>query len=515
MCTTEGETGTSAGLTQVGRGMVGFFRRQASMRRKTFTSILVPGVSALVLGISIALLWVVVLRETSRKDLLLEYEAFRASSALADEYRRDQSFSPSVDKRVLGFGFFRIDGAGLQVYGSAPSKIAIPAQFSSDRTSQRGPALQGMANSHVENRGRSIVLIRYSGLQNPLRPMGMGQGMGRNRSDPSLAPPWPAAPQGGQGTQSLQGPQSPQGSSLLPALFSPHFIWIEYSAQDYGPERVQSFIVASLVSLALLAFYFLFLGMFRKNELLAAQELESRELVQLGEAARTLVHEIKNPLGIMRIQTARIRKGLGEDGSAQGPEATASARAAAGIIDGEIRRLSDLADRIREFLKSGAAKVEALDLSAFLKDFSERYASLEASGIDFTLELPAVPAAFAEADRDKLVIVLDNLVGNAIEAVHEAPQGERKIRLRLFEQDRNWSVAVLDSGHGVDLSHQGRIFTPFFTTKEKGSGIGLSLARRFAESFGATLVLESQGSAPGAVFVLRMRGAKPPRGDGL
>jgi signal transduction histidine kinase len=243
--------------------------------------------------------------------------------------------------------------------------------------------------------------------------------------------------------------------------------------------------------------------MFRRNEVLAAQELQSRELIQLGEAARTLVHEIKNPLGIMRIQTARIRKGLGEDPKGQTTAATA-------IIDGEIRRLSDLADRIREFLKSSPARLETFDLMTFLEEFSARYANLESSGIEFSLELPTVQSAFAEADRDKLVIVLDNIVGNAIEAVMDMPEGERRVSLRLFEKDKMWTVAVIDSGRGIPPELQARIFTPFFTTKEKGSGIGLSLARRFAESFGGILELESHGTSKGAVFLLRVRPAASP-----
>jgi signal transduction histidine kinase len=469
------------------------------MQRKTLSSILIPGVSALVVGISIALLWVVVLRETSRKDLLLEYEAFRASSAVADEYRRDLSFSPSNDKRILGFGFFRIDGSGIQVYGSAPMSISIPNQFQSASPPARSSGIQGSVESYVSAQGKSIVLVRYSGLQNPLRPMGMGQGMGRNRTDPSLTSPWQASP---------WPPSSPNGSgapapTLLTGLSSPHFIWIEYATGEYRAERIQSFVVAALVSLALLAFYLLFLRMFRRNETLAAQELQSRELIQLGEAARTLVHEIKNPLGIMRIQTARIRKGLIEDPKGQAAAATA-------IIDGEIRRLSDLADRIREFLKSSPARLETFDLMSFLKEFGARYANLESSGIEFSLELPTVQSAFAEADREKLVIVLDNIVGNAIEAVMDMPEGERKVSLRLFEKDKMWTMAVIDTGKGIPSELQARIFTPFFTTKEKGSGIGLSLARRFAESFGGTLEVESQGASKGAVFLLRVRGASPP-----
>jgi two-component system sensor histidine kinase DctS len=99
---------------------------------------------------------------------------------------------------------------------------------------------------------------------------------------------------------------------------------------------------------------------------------------------------------------------------------------------------------------------------------------------------------------------------NAIEAVMDMPEGERRVSLRLFEKDKMWTVAVIDSGRGIPPELQARIFTPFFTTKEKGSGIGLSLARRFAESFGGILELESHGTSKGAVFLLRVRPAASP-----
>ena len=141
------------------------------------------------------------------------------------------------------------------------------------------------------------------------------------------------------------------------------------------------------------------------------------------------------------------------------------------------------------------------------------FRSLESSGIEFSVEVPAIQSAFVEADREKLVIVLDNIVGNAIEAVQDMPEGEKKVFLRLFEKEKSWTIGVIDTGKGIPPEIQGRVFTPFFTTKEKGSGIGLSLARRFAESFGAVLELETQGSTKGAVFLLRLRPAAPQHGE--
>jgi two-component system sensor histidine kinase HydH len=445
-------------------------KKKSTVRRILFI------VSALVLIAAVALLWFNIIRESSRRELHMEYEAFRKSSEIADEYRRDNAFSPSFDKKVLGFGFYRIDGSLIQKYGTAPNVLTIPQILFTQRQASREGGLPGSVSSSFSDDGNSIQLLRYSGLMNPGRSPGMG--MGRNRLD------------------SLQIP-SPSGALnpaiVLQALSNPHFIWIEYSADDFMGERLFSYTVAILITLSLLAFYVLLIGMFRKNELLLAREIESRELVQLGEAARTLVHEIKNPLGIMRIQTSKIRR----NAAGTGLEASAM------IIEGEILRLSILADRIRDFLKSSQAKIEELDLLLFLKSFTDRYGDLNSMGISLELELPQLESATALADREKLVIALDNLVSNSIEAVKDSQMEEKKITVRLYQRERRWAVAVMDTGKGIPLDLQRRIFDPFFTTKERGSGIGLALARRFVESFGGTISYEGAGKS-GAIFVITL-----------
>jgi signal transduction histidine kinase len=116
---------------------------------------------------------------------------------------------------------------------------------------------------------------------------------------------------------------------------------------------------------------------------------------------------------------------------------------------------------------------------------------LAESGIDFVREIDPGESAYARADEEKLVIALDNIVQNAMEAVQRKPDGERIVCLRIFRKEGCWIISVADSGDGIPSEARQRIFDPFFSTKEKGSGIGLALAKRFVESFGGALALET------------------------
>jgi len=440
-------------------------RIEADEMSKTGSTRFLRLASAIALVLAIGLLWFVVAREASRKALYLEYEAYRASMAILDEYRRDQSFVPDYDARVLGFGLYSTEGGVVARFGTAPERVdplpPAPSRLNSDRS-----GLPGNLYARLSSSGDSIRLIRASGLG------GQGRGMGRGRQD-SLMP----------------------GMERQAAPFtSIYFTWIEYSASGGSTERLQLYFAAGFASVALIVLFLLLLRLGSRNEAMRMREMENRELIQLGEAARTLVHEIKNPLGILRIQTARLRRGGGD---------AASLASITDIMEGEIQRLSLLADRIREFLQSGKVKLVRLDLAAFVESFADRYADLSEHGAELKIETPDAEGAWVLADAEKLLMAMDNLMRNAIEAVETAPAGEKRILLRIFPRDMRWCVSVSDTGPGVSPDLRSRIFDPFFTTKERGSGIGLALARNFAQACGGSL--EYEGSdGPGAVFVLSL-----------
>ena len=205
-----------------------------------------------------------------------------------------------------------------------------------------------------------------------------------------------------------------------------------------------------------------------------------RHLVELGEAARTLTHEIKNPLSAIRLKTAILRR-------TAGGEATPDLQ----VIDDEVTRLAVLADRVSEFIRDPAGNRAPIDLGPFLDALTERHHALE-------VQRPAAPL-MVRFDRERLRSVLDNLIRNAIESTVDSSP----VEVVAETAARNVTVRILDRGAGIAAGQRERVFDPFFTTKPKGSGIGLAICRRFVHAAGGTLELRPRaGGGTEAVVTL-------------
>lgn len=431
--------------------------------------------TALGFGLVIGLVWAMVLRENATRKLYLQFEAYRASTALLEAYR-DEGSASLIGGPVLGFGIYDGTGAPLIAQGSAPARLEEAA---------RGPIEFRPGPS-----GKSTELLRTLGAElQGLRGM-----MGQSMTGPGMMG------QGFGGGENLRGRRlrqnessNPENSAPPEAEFPllarlPRVLWLEYdsASSSSGPLL---FLGASLISLALLALYVLLLFLYRKNTELRETESRSRELIQLGEAARTLVHEIKNPLGIIRVQAAGLRR-RADDSAAVGR--------AAEIIEEEVLRLASLADRIREFLKGGQGEFQTLELGSFLESFADRYRSEASQTAARVLLVSPDAVARVRADPELLSRALDNLVRNALEA---EPTGA--VELGLAGRGRMWEIEVADRGPGITPENEARLFEPFFTTKQKGSGIGLALARRIAEGAGGSLTYRRRPGG-GALFTLAL-----------
>lgn len=218
----------------------------------------------------------------------------------------------------------------------------------------------------------------------------------------------------------------------------------------------------------------------------SAARLERRlsraeNLAAMGRLTATLAHEIKNPLAIIRGSAQRLAR--------LEPEA----QRMAGFVVEETDRLSRTVARYLEFARGsdaggagGAAETgdAAVALEATLDllegELRAREVTLERAG-----RLETAPVAL---DNESLKQLYLNLILNALEAM---PRGGR-LAVSMVERTGRVEVGIADDGAGIMAGTLKRLGNPFFTTKATGSGLGLFLARRLAESAGGELRIQSE-----------------------
>ncbi|MCG8454308.1 MAG: HAMP domain-containing histidine kinase [Spirochaetales bacterium] len=194
----------------------------------------------------------------------------------------------------------------------------------------------------------------------------------------------------------------------------------------------------------------------------------NQQLIVLGTAVRTLAHEIKNPLGAIRLQTALLRKG---GDLAEGLE----------VIEEEVDRLSTLMDRTRTFLSDPVGQPISLSVQELFQTYPKRFPS----GISWNC--PDAPMSI-RMDTDRFHSVIENLLSNALESGSEIS----KIRVDAMSEGRMISISVADEGQGISPETLTRIKDPFFTTKSQGLGMGLMLVSRFIKAANGQLLIQSE-----------------------
>lgn len=418
---------------------------------RTFDRLLVPLAAGILVLALAAAVWTITLRERSNRRLYLEYDVYKAMTALTDLVRA-QSISADDIGNVRGFGLYAQDGTAITVYGSAPVSM--------------DPAAQSMSPSRFSLGDDSATMIRMLGGDLPGRHMMMNnfeRGM-RNRGQTPAPAPAPGI-----------GPFQP-APDRLPAM-----AYIEYATGGFKAEQAVLLGVAAIATIALGLLYGVIIVMNARYADARQREAKDRELLELGQAARTIAHEIKNPLGVIRIQCGLLKRGADE-----------ATLAGLLVIDDEALRLADLAERIRAYLKSDDEHLESLPARSFVESFVARYSG----SIDSQIEMDSDVRVMANGAR--LVEALDNIVANAMEA--SAAAEERPV-LEAQVRQRHVRIAILDRGPGIAEEHVERIFEPFFTTKARGSGLGLALAKKNIEASGGAVRYERRAGG-GSAFVV-------------
>jgi signal transduction histidine kinase len=201
----------------------------------------------------------------------------------------------------------------------------------------------------------------------------------------------------------------------------------------------------------------------------------AERLFSLGQLSAGLAHEIRNPLGSIAGAVRILRRSIDS-----GPKQIECLD----IIEQESQRLNRLLTNFLDFAKPRAPHFRPVDISAVFDTVMTLAAhGLSRDTVNLRKEVePALP--LPEADSEQLQQVLLNLTMNAIQATAES--GEVVLSASRAA-DRHVLIRVRDQGVGVSPENIDRLFDPFFTTRENGTGLGLPVAHEIVRQFGGTL----------------------------
>jgi signal transduction histidine kinase len=212
-------------------------------------------------------------------------------------------------------------------------------------------------------------------------------------------------------------------------------------------------------------------------------------------------HELRTPLTAIRGHVAALREGVLEDEQAQ--------ERSLEVVAEEALRLERLVGDVLDLAKLDARRFallrEEVDMRALCERAYARFADeARARGIEYDLQLGE--GAVLVTDGDRVLQIVSNLLANAL---RWTPEGGR-VDLGLNAQNGEVTVAVTDTGPGVDPDAVERIFRPFWSGDGGGTGLGLTIARELALALGGRLELESEpGRGSRFVLVLPVQTAQP------
>jgi len=286
---------------------------------------------------------------------------------------------------------------------------------------------------------------------------------------------------------------------------------ITQDVTDQFGEVHRSLVAIILVAIGLMVFLFLMLILIvrrgerilleRANErkLLEQQLQQSEKLASIGQMVAILAHEIRNPLGIIK-SSAEVLKEKGNPDQSR-------IKKLCGVIVEEASRLSGV---LSDFLEFARPKLPVLRLTN-MHDLIERVRrnleqELQTRQVTWTEEYPNNTDLTVLADPDLLYQAFLNVVMNSFEAMQQG--GELKITVAC--DSTNLWVDFLDSGHGIKDEDITKIFSPFFTTHQMGTGLGLSVVHNVITAHGGRIDVASEhGNWTRFRIILPRDGASP------
>lgn len=208
-----------------------------------------------------------------------------------------------------------------------------------------------------------------------------------------------------------------------------------------------------------------------------------------SEVARRIAHEIKNPLTPIKLSAERLQRKFGEQITDPAFKDCTS------MIVQQTEALKNLVNEFTQFARLPQARMVPVDLNSIIDETLKVFTSSHAQ-VNFQFNKDAEVPVF-KLDPDQMRRVLVNLIDNAVAAVGIEPKKDVYIETKFDPELRILRLTVADSGCGIPLPQRMRVFEPYFSTKEGGTGLGLPIVKRIIEDhngFIRALSNEPQGT---------------------
>jgi len=224
----------------------------------------------------------------------------------------------------------------------------------------------------------------------------------------------------------------------------------------------------------------------RKTE---AQLIRSEKLAALGQLAAGIAHEIRNPLTSINILIHSLTKNFPSEDSH---------REDLNVIEEEIDRINQILDRFLRFAKPAPPLLERTEVASIFEETLQLIRPrMEKQRVHVQKELQDLPMILM--DREQIKQVALNLLLNAVQAM---PKGGTLMLRGQNSKDGQWiTISIQDSGVGVPNEDMNKLFDPFFSTKEGGIGLGLSIAHRIIDQHHGKIEVESD-PGKGTLFTI-------------
>jgi PAS domain S-box-containing protein len=219
----------------------------------------------------------------------------------------------------------------------------------------------------------------------------------------------------------------------------------------------------------------------------AAQIIQSSKLATLGEMSTSVAHELNQPLNVIRMAAGNSRRRI-----SKGTATCEYLNDKMERIESQTARAAAIIDHMRMFGREAKEELEPINARAVVTNaLSLMGEQLRLAGIEIVTEF-SEDCLLILGHSIQMEQVILNLLTNALDAIAES-EGEKKITLRVFKDDKGVHITAEDTGSGIPEDLLPRIFEPFYTTKEmgKGTGLGLSVSYGIINDMNGTIVVDN------------------------